>query len=140
MAFIYSRTVYLGDTDAAGVVYFARAMEICHEAYEESLRVMGVSLYQLLSEEEIALPIIHSSIDFYSPIVCGDKLVIYQIADLLKDSEFSTSYEIVSPSSPDRAIVKGIIKHVSISIKTRSRIPLPQKIIQWIDATKNNDY
>jgi 1,4-dihydroxy-2-naphthoyl-CoA hydrolase len=140
MAFIYSRTVYLGDTDAAGVVYFARAMEICHEAYEESLRVMGISLYQLLSETAIAIPIVHTSINFFNPIFAGDKLVIYQVANLLKDSEFSTAYEIVAPNSPDKALVTATIRHVSIDVKTRERVHLPEQVINWIDATKDNDY
>jgi len=36
MPFTYSRTVHFADTDAAGVVFFANFLAICHEAYEES--------------------------------------------------------------------------------------------------------
>ncbi|MDJ0549913.1 MAG: 1,4-dihydroxy-2-naphthoyl-CoA hydrolase, partial [Microcystis aeruginosa] len=32
----YERLIYLADTDAAGVVYFAHLLSICHEAYEFS--------------------------------------------------------------------------------------------------------
>ena len=34
MAFAYYYTVRFQDTDAAGVVYFANVLRICHEAYE----------------------------------------------------------------------------------------------------------
>ncbi|MBD2021122.1 1,4-dihydroxy-2-naphthoyl-CoA hydrolase, partial [Leptolyngbya sp. FACHB-36] len=44
MPFVYSRTVRFSDTDAAGVVYFASALSICHEAYEASLAAVGVDL------------------------------------------------------------------------------------------------
>ena len=46
MTFTYSRQIYLSDTDAAGVVYFAKGLEICHQAYEESLAEAGISLNQ----------------------------------------------------------------------------------------------
>ena len=48
--FDYRRRIYLGDTDAAGVVYFAKGLEICHEAYEESLAKAGINLNQMIRE------------------------------------------------------------------------------------------
>ena len=37
MPFSYSRSVRFADTDAAGVVFFANYLALCHEAYEEAL-------------------------------------------------------------------------------------------------------
>jgi len=34
MTFAYDRKIHFADTDSAGVVYFARLLSICHEAYE----------------------------------------------------------------------------------------------------------
>ncbi|MHC5822651.1 MAG: acyl-CoA thioesterase, partial [Nostoc sp.] len=44
MPFTYNRTVRFQDTDAAGVVYFASVLSICHEAYEESLEASSINI------------------------------------------------------------------------------------------------
>lgn len=48
MPFTYNRTVRFQDTDAAGVVYFANVLGICHEAYEESLEASSINLKDFL--------------------------------------------------------------------------------------------
>ena len=137
MAFDYSRRVYLGDTDAAGVVYFAKGIEICHEAYEESLAVAGISLQQILREGKIALPIIHAEIDFLRPIFCGDRLQINLIANQVKGSEFAIAYQIFAPTNLDRVLVKAQTRHVCINPQTRSRVDLPLAILDWLKTTNS---
>jgi 1,4-dihydroxy-2-naphthoyl-CoA hydrolase len=65
MPFTYLRTVHFQDTDAAGVVYFANVLAMCHEAYEASLAASGINLKAFFSNPEVAFPIIHASVDFY---------------------------------------------------------------------------
>ena len=133
MTFVYSRTVYLNDTDAAGVVYFASAMQMCHEAYEESLVAAKINLQELITEGKIAIPITHAEIDFFRPLFCGDRLKIQLTANQLKDSEFAIAYYIYSISKPNKIAIKANTKHVCISPQTRTRIPLPEIFLQWIN-------
>lgn len=44
MSFYYTRIVHFQDTDAAGVIYFANILAICHEAYEASLAAFNINL------------------------------------------------------------------------------------------------
>ncbi len=67
MGFIYQRVVRFQDTDAAGVVYFANILAICHEAYEASLADSGINLRLFFGGGNIAVPITHSSADFFVP-------------------------------------------------------------------------
>ncbi|HEY1765790.1 MAG TPA: acyl-CoA thioesterase, partial [Opitutaceae bacterium] len=53
----HSRTVHFADTDAAGVVYFANYLSICHEAYEEALGSAGMALAAFFSKEGVVVPI-----------------------------------------------------------------------------------
>ena len=130
MTFCYLRTVYLADTDAAGVVYFARGMEMCHEAYEEWLITIGISLPKLLQERKLALPIVHGEIDFFRPMFCGDKLQITLQPRAVNDTEFAIAYEISLLTAPDKAVVKATTNHVCINPLTRTRVSLPSAIIQ----------
>ena len=132
MAFSHPRTVYLADTDAAGVVYFACAMNMCHEAYEESLAAANISLQQLITDLEIAIPIVQAEINFFRPMFCGDKLLINLVAQQLSDNEFIVNYHIVLASSSEKKLARGNTKHVCINPTTRTRVKLPQAIIDWL--------
>jgi len=132
MDFAYFRTVYLADTDAAGVVYFAKGMSICHEAYEEWLAFINISIRDLIRKQQIALPIIHSSIDFFAPTFCGDRLIVKLQVQITKTSEFVVNYQIFHATKPDKLVIKAITKHVAINPQQRSRVDLPEAI------TKNN--
>ena len=136
MAFDYSRRVYLGDTDAAGVVYFARGLEICHEAYEESLAIAGISLQQMLREGKIALPIIHAEIDFLRPLFCGDRLQVNLVANQVNASEFAIAYQIFTAPNLDQVLVKAQTRHVCINPQDRIRVDLPLAILNWLNKTK----
>lgn len=131
MTYTHSRTVYLGDTDGAGVVYFARGMQICHEAYEESLAARGISLQEYLTTGKIAIPIVHASIDFFLPIFCGDKLQIQLIAEGLKASEFAIAYKIFTNSCPQKPAIRAQTRHVCIDPQQRNRVSFPKEINEW---------
>jgi len=135
MAFYCSRTVYLGDTDAAGVVYFASGMQMCHEAYEESLAKAGISLGEMLIARKIALPIVHGAINFFNPIFCSDKLQIDLVAEQIKDSEFTIAYKIFSASNLEKILVTATTSHVCINPITRKRMELSTEILNWLEVT-----
>ncbi|NEP58196.1 MAG: acyl-CoA thioesterase [Symploca sp. SIO2G7] len=132
MPFTYKRTVYLADTDAAGVVYFANVLIMCHEAYETSLATAGIHLQDLLSDRSIAFPIVHSTVDFLRPMFCGDQLLINLNSQQLSDTEFKIAYQIVANSSTEQCLAKAITRHVCINPMSRKRIQLPEMIVQWL--------
>ncbi len=138
MVFNYSRRVYLADTDAAGVVYFARGLEICHEAYEESLTAAGISLQQMLRGQEIALPITHAEIDFFRPLFCGDRLEIELTAKQINLTEFAIAYQIFTADNLAQVLVKAKTSHVCINPQIRSRVDLPVAILNWLENEVKN--
>ncbi|GAB4226822.1 MAG: thioesterase family protein [Stanieria sp.] len=129
MVFTYSRRIYLADTDAAGVVYFASLMSICHQAYEESLATVGINLQEFLVDSSIAIPIVHSEISFFRPIFCGDKIIINLTAKQLNEQGYAIAYEIFASETK---LAQGSTRHVCINPKTRRKISLPENIIQWL--------
>ena len=133
MTFNYLRRVYLSDTDAAGVVYFAKSLEICHQAYEESIAAAGISLGQMLRDKTIALPIVRAEIDFMRPLFCGDEIQVNLDASLISSSEFAIAYQICHTDNLDRVLVKAQTKHVCIDPQIRTRTDLPSIILKWID-------
>ncbi len=130
---IYERKIHLSDTDAAGVVYFASLLSICHEAYEASLEAAEIDFKTLVSNPEIAIPIVHGEIDFFHPLFCGDRLIISLTPIPLKETKFEIIYRVWVSSSPDICVAKAKTTHVCIHPNTRQRVPLPEFIGQWLE-------
>lgn len=131
--FDYLRRIYLGDTDAAGVVYFAKGLEICHEAYEESLAEVGISLNQMIRQGKTAFPIVHAEIDFLRPIFCGDRLRISLDANLISNNEFAIAYQMSPVDNSDKILIKAKTRHVCINPQIRRRIDLPAAMLEWVN-------
>ncbi len=132
MSFIYNRTVRFQDTDAAGVVYFANVLSMCHEAYEASLAASGIDLKLFFRNPAAAIPIIHSSVDFFRPMFCGDQLLIDLTPQQLGETKFEITYQVVASSSSEQVFAKAITRHVCINPANRTKIQLPEAIVQWL--------
>jgi 1,4-dihydroxy-2-naphthoyl-CoA hydrolase len=131
MPFVYHRTVRFQDTDAAGVVYFANLLAMCHEAYEESLRVAGIKLQSFFQSQELAVPIVHAEVDFMQPLHCGDALLIQLQAHPTHATEFEVTYEVYRQDT-QRLVSRALTRHVCIQPQTRSRQPLSAALTGWL--------
>ncbi|MUL36248.1 acyl-CoA thioesterase [Gloeocapsopsis dulcis] len=129
MAFTYTRVVRFQDTDAAGVVYFANVLTMCHEAYEASLAVSGFNLKVFFSNSAIAFPIVHANVDFFRPLFCGDSLSISLTPQKLQDDSFEIAYEI---AAMEKVAAKAITRHVCIDAETRKRQSLSEEMRLWL--------
>lgn len=132
MSFIYSRTIQFRDTDAAGVVYFANILSICHEAYEASLIASQIELRSFFGNVAIAIPITHASADFLAPMFCGDRIEVYLTPALIREQKFRISYQILAVDSLDRILAKAVTEHVCIDRTTRRQQILPPEMQQWM--------
>lgn len=129
MEFTYSRSIRFSDTDAAGVVYFANVLTLCHEAYEASLSANGIDLRSFFSGQTVAVPIVHAEVDFFKPMFCGDDITIALSPKLLKPSEFEISYRLFD----QQTTAKALTRHVCIHAKERSRQDLTPELLHWLD-------
>lgn len=75
--FITRRLVRFGDVDPAGIAYYPRIHNFIHEAFEDLWEeYIGVRYYQLIQQHRVAFPMVHTEIDFNSPLHFGDRPVI----------------------------------------------------------------
>lgn len=132
LGYIYQRTIHLRDTDAAGVVYFANILHLCHEAYEACLTEQGFMWQALLEQGDLAIPIVHGEISCLKPIHWGDRLSInlFPVAHPKKLGQFTVQYQLLDQGSTLMAI--GSTKHIVISIGDRQRQPFPAILEKWL--------
>ncbi|NER32916.1 MAG: acyl-CoA thioesterase [Oscillatoria sp. SIO1A7] len=136
MSFTYSRIIRFQDTDAAGVVYFANVLAICHEAYEASLAAAGIDLKSFFGDRELAIPIVHASVDFFKPMFCGDLLAVSLVPKSLNDNSFEIAYHVAAAATPESGQARAITRHVCINPARRSRELLPESMLQWLNQFK----
>ncbi len=125
MSFSYEYIIQFRDTDAAGVVYFANILSICHVAYETSLITSGVDLKLFVNNPEFAVPITHTSADFFKPLYCGDRINIELTPRSIDSCRFEIAYQLGA------AIV--ITKHIVIDPNNRKRKELPATLTNWLE-------
>ncbi|MGC1308605.1 MAG: acyl-CoA thioesterase [Phormidesmis sp.] len=134
MAFRYSRVVRFHETDAAGVLYFSNLLTLCHEAYEAAIASAGIDLGQFFSRTgAVAVPIVHAEVDFYQPLICGDKLAITLVPQQLTPYSFEISYKIQAQAT-DKLAGKALTRHVCISVGDRRRHSLTAELLDWIQV------
>ena len=136
MAFVYQRTIHFPDTDAAGVVFFANYLAICHEAYEESLAAAGVKIREFFAENTVVVPISKSSAEYLRPLFCGDVIAISVKPARLSDDSYAIDFEMtrVEPK-PSKPVAHVRTCHVCIRSDTRERTALPAPLAAWVDST-----
>ena len=142
MPFIYRRVIRFHETDAAGVVYFASLLSLCHEAYEAAIASNSVfKPRQFFSgAAAVAVPIVHTKADFYQPLFCGDAVAIALTPQQLTPHSFEIAYLITSAedcakssdAGQPKPFVKALTRHVCISTSTRRRAALSDELVSWI--------
>ena len=134
MAFVYHRTIHFPDTDAAGVVFFANYLAICHEAYEESLGAAGLGVRDFFMASDIVVPVSKSSAEYLRPLFCGDKISVSVKPSLLTPDTYAIAYEMIRLGSPAKPVAHVRTAHVCIRTATRERVPLPAALAAWVKA------
>ncbi len=134
MPFSHFRTVRFADTDAAGVVFFANYLAICHEAYEEALAVAGLDLKSFFAAHAVVVPIARSEAAYLRPLHPGDKLRVVVTPAALTADSFALSFEIFRVGPPEKLAARARTEHVCIAAATRQRLPLPPVLAAWVNA------
>jgi 1,4-dihydroxy-2-naphthoyl-CoA hydrolase len=134
MSFEYSRTIRFHETDAAGVLYFANLLVICHEAYEASLESAGIPVRTFFSQQAaVALPIVQTNASFRQPLHCGDRVQIKLLPQQLTEHSFTIDYQVfLAPPSKVGLAGEANTRHVCINPINRDRQPLPQDLLIWL--------
>ena len=138
MSFTHVHRVGFHHTDAAGVVYFAHGLVLCHIAYEASLAAAGVDLTQffprgaIAPSPRLAYPIVHASIDFRGAIAAADQLAITLTPRHTESSAFEIDYTLALAAAPERSLVTALTRHVCLLAATRQRQPLPPELLNWL--------
>ena len=124
--FTFKTTIRMGDTDAAGILYFVNQFRIAHEGFEHFLDTIGLGVAHMLEKTDYRFPIVHAESDYKLPLKVGDPLTVCMTADRVGHSSVSLLFRMFNRHDKEVGTVK--IVHVAVDKKTWKKRPLPLEL------------
>jgi len=119
------------DVDAAGIVFFPRLLEYCHDAYFEMLTDGGLNLPEAIADGPVLLPLVHCEADFKRPLHFGDTITVSITATAIRNTSFEVSYEITGATSPDTLLCSAKTVHAVVDrVSFRPARIVPEPILK----------
>ena len=123
MSFQTSLPVRFQDVDAAGVLFYGRIYDYCHQAYEELIASSGVDPAHYFSKAEYLVPIVHSEADYKTPILHGERITVSIDVTRVGRASFRLRYRVRGPGEDVRVEVTTV--HAFANRATMKPIPIP---------------
>ena len=124
-SFVTQQTVRFGDVDPAGIVYFPRIFDYIHQAFEEVWDVhVGARYYHLLNDERVGFPLVHSEVDFRSPLRFGDRPIVRVTCFKIGRTSLGLRYLF---SVDDRVCVDAHMTTAYVGIDELKTMPIPDE-------------
>jgi len=117
--------VRFGHVDPAGIAYFPRIYDYLHDVFEELWeKHVGQRYYHLLLERKIGFPLVHSEVDFKSPLRFGDRPVVSVTCFKLGRSSLGLRYVF---RLADRVLLDARQVTSCVDLETMQPIPIPDE-------------
>lgn len=115
--------VRFGHVDPAGIVYFPRIYDYLHDVFEEVWEEhVGQRYYHLLLDRKIGFPLVHSEVDFASPLRFGDRPLVRVTCFKLGRSSLGLRYRMLEA---DRLCVHARLTTACVDLTEMKPIPIP---------------
>jgi 1,4-dihydroxy-2-naphthoyl-CoA hydrolase len=123
-----SLPVRFQDVDAAGVLFFGRIYDYCHQAYEELWAAAGVDRAWIFSGADFLIPIAHSEADYKAPLRHGERVDVRVDVTHVGRASFHLAYRVTGPRGDGdlRATAKTV--HAFVARETMRPIPIPEEL------------
>ncbi len=125
--FVFRRPVRFAEVDAAGIVFFPRYHEYCHDALEAFFGELPGGYAALFRERHLGVPTVHLETDFKSPLRYGDVARFEMAIERVGRTSLTFHHTIRRESD---GIVAATVRHVVVmtEISTLTPIPVPDDI------------
>jgi len=117
------RRIYYHHTDAGGVVYYGKYLQLFEEGRTEALRSRGIDTAAVLAQG-VFFVIVHIEIDYKSPARYGDTVSVATTVDRIGNSSVHFTQEIRRAGA---VLVKAKIVWACISQASFKPMPVPKE-------------
>lgn len=137
MPFIHHQVIRLRHTDAAGLFYAPRLMEMAQDAFEALQSASGVALQERLEGSGPLLPTVHCEADFMRPIRLGEEIAVEIRLGRRGRRSFTLAYLFRSPAGEE--VARGATVHVAMDRATGTSTELTDgmaRILGFLEGSR----
>ncbi|RME74203.1 MAG: acyl-CoA thioesterase [Planctomycetota bacterium] len=131
MTFTHVVTVRFNEVDRAGIAFFGRVFEWCHEAYEELFATAGLRIRDMFEKESWAMPLVHAEADYRRPMRLGDRLAIDVRLERLGRRSLTLAYTVrgAEGGAPDEDVrATARLVHAFVELDRFAPREVPDKV------------
>ncbi len=132
MPYRHPYSIALYDTDAAGVIFSANIIRICHHAWEAMMAAAGWPIDRFFRERTVNLPVVHIEADLKKPLTVGLRVVIEARITAIGTSSFRTDYQVFAEAG-DLCATAAIIQ-VCVNPRNFETMDLPEDFRRALES------
>jgi 1,4-dihydroxy-2-naphthoyl-CoA hydrolase len=126
VAFTSNVTVRLYDTDAAGFLFYGSQFRFAHQALEDFLDHLGLSIARIIHGGKTLFPVVHAEADYRAPLAVGDRLSVQVAVRAIGERSFTIGYRLLLSDGREAGSVVTV--HAALDRETGSSRPLPDAV------------
>lgn len=119
------------DIDAAGIVFFAKIIEFCHDAYIQFWLQKSHLFREAVHERRWIFPLVHAEADFLQPLRFGDWADVQLIHIEVTARKLHIGYRVVRRTDAQVVAVAQTI-HVVVEGGTFQRVDVPREVVDLL--------
>ena len=124
--FATDRSVAFQDVDAAGIVFFVRFFEYCHDVLFAFLGSRGIAMPEVLASGKWGAPLAHVEADYMIPLRFGDHFTVSITSVTIGGSSMRVSYRV--SNARDKSVCSAHMVHVFIDRTSMRPCPAPSDV------------
>jgi 1,4-dihydroxy-2-naphthoyl-CoA hydrolase len=124
--FTADRSVAFQDVDAAGIVFFVRFFEYCHDVLFAFLGSRGIAMPDVLAKGTWGAPLAHVEADYMIPLRFGDRFTVAITKVTIGSSSMRVDYRV--SNARDKSVCSAHMVHVFIDRRSMRPCAAPQDV------------
>jgi YbgC/YbaW family acyl-CoA thioester hydrolase len=133
VSIVYERAVRFEEVDAAGILFFGRFFNYCHEGMERFFDGIPGGYVGIITQRKIGFPAVHVDATWKTPLKYGDVARIEVKPTKVGNTSCTFRYDITRPA--DSASI-ATIDHVVVAtdLVTLTKVRLPDDCRKLLEA------
>lgn len=99
MTTVSTRRILLGDTDAAGIAFTGRLIDVALETLEQGMCAIGIDFAEAIRTAPVISPIVRVESDFLRPLRHGDDCRCELVCERIGTTSYTTRVDLVHAAS-----------------------------------------
>jgi YbgC/YbaW family acyl-CoA thioester hydrolase len=133
-SFAEQHSIRFQDVDAAGIIFYPRLFEHCHDVLVSFFAAHGSPLDQVLREGNWIAPIRHAEADYFRPLRFGDRVEVAIVRARLQATEVTLGFRLARLSEDAEVCAVAQSVHTFVDPRTFMRIPVPETLAAALAA------